>query len=443
MTESRRIENKRELTDNLEKEVVGFLNSQDGGEIHIGVDNSGKIIGLDNTDAIQLKVKDRLKNNIQPSIMGLFDIFLERIEEKTIIRIIVASGLEKPYFLRKYGMTDKGCFMRIGSATEPMEQEKIESLLSRRVRNKIGRMQATRLNLTFEQLKIYYEARGLHLNQAFMQNLELLTPEGKPNFAAYLLADENGVSVQVAKYADKTRVELVENRDFGRCSLIKALKDVLARMDVENTIFTKIGYPLRHEREMINSRAMREAVVNAIVHNDYSNGAVPKFEFFSDRLDITSAGGLPFGVTEDEFFSGYSTPRNKELMRVFRDLEIVEQLGSGVPRIVEKYGRKAFDIRSNFIRVVFPYAVQATELPEDSAKTVEKTVEKTMEETVEKIIQAIEDDSGITIERLRLITGLSSRGVEWNLKKLKDTGRIARVGPRKGGHWKVLEPKNE
>jgi len=214
-------------------------------------------------------------------------------------------------------------------------------------------------------------------------------------------------------------------------------------MDVENTIFTKIGYPLRHEREMINNRAMREAVVNAIVRNDYSNGAVPKFEFFSDRLEITSAGGLPFGVTEDEFFSGYSTPRNKELMRVFRDLEIVEQLGSGVPRIVEKYGRKAFEIRANFIRVVFPYAVQATELPADSGKTVEETVEKTVEETVEKIIQAMKGDPGITIDKLSQITGLSTRGVEWNLKKLKKTGRITRVGPRKGGQWKVLEPENE
>lgn len=410
--------------------MVGFLNSHDGGEIHIGVDDSGRVTGLDDADAIQLKVKDRLKNNIQPSIMGLFDIFLERIEEKMIVRIIVASGLEKPYFLRKYGMTEKGCFMRVGSSTEPIAQEMIESLLSRRVRNTIGRMQSTRLNLTFEQLKIYYESRGLHLNQAFMQNLELLTPEGKPNFAAYLLADENGVSVQVAKYADKTRLELVENRDFGRCSLIKALKDVLARMDIENTIFTKIGYPLRHEREMINNLAMREAVVNAIVHNDYSNGAVPKFEFFSDRLEITSAGGLPFGVTEEEFFSGYSTPRNKELMRVFRDLEIVEQLGSGVPRIVEKYGRQAFEIKPNFIRVVFPFAV-------------EKTVEETVEETVERIIRAMKDDPGITIDRLSQTTGLSARGVEWNLKKLKETGRIARVGPKKGGHWKVLEPKNE
>jgi len=179
---------------------------------------------------------------------------------------------------------------------------------------------------------------------------------GKPNYAAYLLADDNGSSLQMAKYAGKTRVELIENRDFGRCSLVKALKSVPDRFEVENTIFTKIGYPLREEREMINSRAAREAIINAVVHNDYSYGGTPKIEFFSDRVEITSMGGLPYGVSESDFFSGFSIPRNKEIMRVFRDLEIVEQLGSGIPRILEAYSKDVFEIRQSFIRVVLPYA---------------------------------------------------------------------------------------
>lgn len=252
-------------------------------------------------------------------------------------------------------MTEKGCYLRVDSAAEPMNQEMIEYLYGKRVRNTIGRMVSPRLDLTFEQLKIYYDTRGLKLNDAFMANLELLTPEGKPNMAAYLLADENGLSVQGAKYADTTRVDLIENRDYGRCSLVKALKAVLDRMDVENTIYTKIGYPLRQEREMIDTTAMREAVINAVVHNDYSYGATPKFESFSDRLEITSMGGLPYGVSETDFFSGFSVPRNKEIMRVFRDLEIVEQLGSGIPRILKSYGRDAFEIRKSFVRIIFHY----------------------------------------------------------------------------------------
>ncbi len=354
--ENNRIEYKRELTDGLEKEVVVFLNAREGGVLSIGIDKDGAVFGVEDCDKIQLAIKDRLKNNIQPSIMGLFEILHEQVEGKDIIRIVLAGGLEKPYYLKKYGMTEKGCFLRVGSASEPMPRDMIESLYGRRIRNTIGRMESPRRDLTFEQLKIYYETRGLQLNDAFMKNLELLTPEDKPNYAAYLLADENGSSLQVAKYAGVDRVELIENRDYGRCSLAKALKAMLDRVNVENTIFTKIGYPLRQEREMINSIAIREAIINAVVHNDYSYGATPKLEFFSDRAEVTSMGGLPYGVTEKDFFGGCSVPRNKEIMRVFRDLEIVEHLGSGVPRILNAYGKDAFEIRDSYLRIVFRYA---------------------------------------------------------------------------------------
>jgi len=76
----------------------------------------------------------------------------------------------------------------------------------------------------------------------------------------------------------------------------------------------------------------------------------------ADRLEITSAGGLPAGFDEEEFFMGYSAPQNKELMRVFRDLDLVEQLGSGVPRILERYPRSIYRFSPNFIRLVLPYA---------------------------------------------------------------------------------------
>lgn len=234
--ENNRIEYKRELTDGLEKEVVAFLNAREGGVLYIGIDNDGAVFGVEDCDKLQLAIKDRLKNNIQPSIMGLFEILHEIVDGKDILRIIVAGGLEKPYYLKKYGMTERGCFLRVGSASEPMPREMIESLYGRRIRNTIGRMESPRRDLTFEQLKIYYETRGLQLNDAFTRSLELLTPEGKLNYAAYLLADENGSSLQVAKYAGVDRVDLVENRDYGRCSLVKALKAVLDRVNVENTI---------------------------------------------------------------------------------------------------------------------------------------------------------------------------------------------------------------
>ena len=129
--EGSRIEYKRALTDGPEREVVAFLNYKDGGVIYIGIAQDGQIYGAEDADGVQLAVKDRLRNNIQPSIMGIFDIIHEIRDHKNIIRITVAGGLEKPYYLRKYGMTEKGCFMRVGSSAEPMPREMLKTLFDR------------------------------------------------------------------------------------------------------------------------------------------------------------------------------------------------------------------------------------------------------------------------------------------------------------------------
>src|SRR5690606_30247556 len=146
MPETNRIEYKRELnTDvDVEKEVIAFLNYYEGGVIDIGIDKTGKVVGVADVDSDTLKIKDRIKNNISPSATGLFDVMME------------GSG--------------------------------------------IGKIRSNRQDLTFEQLRIYYEEKRKPLNNQFKKNLELLTEDGALNYAAYLLADENGVSIKVAKY---------------------------------------------------------------------------------------------------------------------------------------------------------------------------------------------------------------------------------------------------
>jgi hypothetical protein len=202
MSETNRIEYKTQLTKDLdlEKEVVAFLNYREGGVIYIGIDKTGKVSEISDADGDMLKIKDRIKHNIAPSAMGLFDVVVEERNGKHIIKIIVASGSEKPYFKKKYGMTEKGCFIRIGTAAEPMPQQMIDKLFSSRTRNSIGKIKAHRQDLTFEQLSIYYQAKKKSLNKQFKKNLELMTEEGKLNYAAYLLADENNVSIKVATH---------------------------------------------------------------------------------------------------------------------------------------------------------------------------------------------------------------------------------------------------
>ncbi|MBK5209779.1 MAG: putative DNA binding domain-containing protein [Flavobacteriaceae bacterium] len=408
MSETNRIEYKQELTEGLEKEVVAFLNYHGGGVIYIGIDKNENPVGVADMDGDMLKIKDRLKNNISPSCLGLFDVIHEEREGKNIIKLNLASGSEKPYYLRKNGMSAKGCFIRIGTAAEPMPVKMIEELFAKRTRNSISKIKSNKQELSFEQLKIYYEALGIKLNAQFANNLELITPDGEYNYVAYLLSDINGVSIKVAKYEGNNRVDLIESNEYGYSSLIKATKQVLDKMELENTTTTKITSKERQEKRLWNPIALREAIINAFVHNDYSKEVPPKFEIFSDRFEITSAGGLPEGLSENEFFEGFSVPRNKELMRVYKDLDLVEHLGSGVPRILESYPKECFMFSENFLRMSFPAAKTIT--PQVTPQVMELV--KVLKDEMSR--QEIQDKIGLS-DRKNFMENYLNRALEFGV----------------------------
>ncbi len=440
MSETNRIEYKQELTPNvdIEKEVVAFLNYHEGGYIFIGIDNEGKIRGVSDPDGEMLKLKDRIKNNIMPSCLGLFDILAEKRENKVIIKITIASGPEKPYFKKKYGMSEKGCFIRIGTAVEPMPQKMIDEFFAKRIRNSLGRIVSNKQDLKFEQLRIYYETAGLSLNERFASNLELLTDSGKFNYVAYLLADNNSTSIKVAKYSSKTRVDLKESNEYGNGCLIRAAKQVIDKIEIENPTSTQITSKERINKRLWDSVALREATINAFVHNDFTNEVPPKFEIFPDRIEITSSGGLPSGLNQDEFFEGYSVPRNKELMRVFKDLGMVEQLGSGVPRILESYGKECFSFSDHFLRMSFPvsggHVGQVGSQEGGQAGGQVGGQEEILTGRQKEVLELIKADPGISRKQLSEKLGINQSAVQKHIDALKKKGVIHRESETTG-YW--------
>lgn len=364
-TENSTTEFKRQLNESLEKEVVAFLNSAKGGDLYIGVDDDGEVVGVDDVDALMLAISDRIKNNIQPTCLGLFDVYAQEHDGKTIIHVVVTRGTEKPYYLKRYGQSPAGCFIRVGSGVQPMTTGMIDQVYAGRVRNSLRNIPApTTLKLTFQQLKIYYQEKGFEINDSFLHNLDLYVPESERfNYAAYLLADTNSISIKVAKYAGIDKCDLIENEEYGYCSLLKATHRVLDKLEIENRTFTRItGAAEREQRRLFNARALREALINAIVHNDYTAEVSPLVEIYADRISITSYGGLLTGLSLEECLSGRSMPRNRELMRVFRDMELVEHLGSGMRRILSAYDNSIVHISEHFFELRFPMDERAREI---------------------------------------------------------------------------------
>lgn len=394
LQENNRTEFKTELNDKLEKEIVAFLNNREGGALYIGVNDDGKPVGVPDLDGTQLKIADRIKNNILPSTLGLFDIVSDMVDNVPVIKILISSGLEKPYYIKKNGMSPSGCYIRMGTSSQPMTTTMIDDLYSKRIHTTLRNIPSPRQDLTFAQLKIYYQERGLELNEKFANSLELLTPDGKYNYIAYLLADENGVSIKVAKYAGTDKVDLIENEEYGYCSLIKAANQVMEKLKIENSTMAKVTSTKRIEKNLVEPIPMREAVINAIVHSDFSREIPPVFEIFSDRMVFTSYGGLIPGQSEQEFFSCSSMPRNRELMRVFKDVGLVEQLGSGMSRILKVYDKSIFKISEHFIKVEFPFSILKDMSSNDDNKkygsgnigsTQENTQDSTQENTQDNI----------------------------------------------------------
>ena len=178
------VEYKRELSATFEKSVLGFLNSNTGGHIYVGMNNDGSVFGVKDPDGVQRQIVDRILNNIKPTVIGLFEVVLEEHQNKDVIHVIVSGGTEKPYYLKKYGMTPEGCFVRIGSSVHEMTEKMILEAFSSRTKLSLSKIPSPRQDLSFSQLKIYYEECNKALNNQFAKTLELLTPEGAWNYNA-------------------------------------------------------------------------------------------------------------------------------------------------------------------------------------------------------------------------------------------------------------------
>ena len=438
--EDSRNEFKIKLTDELEEVIIGFLNSKDGGNLYIGLTDSGIVHGVnENIDLLQRKIKDRIKTNIAPSTLGLFDVEVKQKNGRKYIHITIARGSEKPYYLKGMGMTPDSCFIRICSSNERMTQDMIDKTFRERTKNSLKDILSPKQDLTFTDLKIYYSEKGYDIGDNFLHQLELINEKGKYNYVAYLLSDNNTISIKVAKYVGNDVDELMENYEYGFCSLIKATERVLEKVRTENKIFAKITYPKRQEQEMYHYDAVREAIINAIVHNDWSNEYPPKFELFSDRIEISSFGGIQSEFTEEEFLEGYSAPKNKELMRVFKDLEFVEHLGTGIRKILKKYDKSIYKFFPHFIRVSIEYNQNEFHYNNVDYKKSSILKDTNLPKVQEGIISLIADKPDITQEQLAILLNITDRTVRRHLKELIDNNFISRVGAKKDGYWQIYK----
>jgi predicted HTH transcriptional regulator len=279
-----------------------------------------------------------------------------------------------------------------------------------------------------------------HINdESFEENLDLLTKNKKYNLLAELMSDENRISIKIARFQGKDKSVLLEKSEYGYQCLLVAVDRILNRLEAENYTMSTMTGSRRIDKRLLDMHSLKEVLINAMVHNDWTR-VEPAVYLFEDRIEVISYGGLPYGQTEEMFFKGVSTPRNKALMRIFNDLEYSEQTGHGIPDVIAFYGKEVFNIDENYINVVLPFDEDVLNSNKNkSNKNVGVNVGVKLNKTQQYVYTLIKNKPNITYIELALEIKKSAETIRRNIKSLVDLNIIKRVGSDKKGYWEIIK----
>ncbi|MGI6681741.1 MAG: RNA-binding domain-containing protein [Myxococcota bacterium] len=436
--ESENVELKERYTDSIAREIVSFLNAS-GGTILIGVKDNGEIVGADKIDETFRKVSDIITNGIEPNPQDEITSALKYEEGKTVIAINITKGSRNIYCLKKYGFSSAGCTIRIGTTCKEMTPEQIRI---RYERNFIDteymlKKKSSSAGLTFRELKIYYTEKGYHLDdRSFESNLKLKTEEGHYNLLAELLADRNNIPFIFVKFAGKNKAAISERSDYGYGCLLTTYAKIKTRLQAENICISDTTVRPREDTYLFDFGSVNEAVINCLVHNDWTI-TEPQISMFNDRIEVFSHGGLPNGMTEKLFFEGVSKPRNETLMRIFLMMNLTEHTGHGIPTIVEQYGKDVFEIDDRYIRCVIPFNKNVLSKIGNNYNEIENKQKLT--KTEKRVLALLVEDADLIADEMADEIGVTVRTIQRAYSSLQKNGYIQRIGSKRNGKWIVLK----
>ena len=486
--ESSELEFKRELPknkDNLLKTVSAFSNGG-GGSIIIGIDDkTHEVVGVDEIEAF--KMMDAIANSISDGIEPLVspDISLQTVDGKTVIRVRIFAGSHTPYYLKSFGK-DSGTFVRIAATSrlaDAIAQKELEllgmrhsydSLESRSFMNDEQSFNTeTTKKLCDDIMRFMKQKTGssIPVNEQTLKTLGVLKEkDGKfipTNAYAILMHPDRyeylWASIRCACFKGTEKVNFLDRLDCEGSlyeQIEQALKFVLKNLRTGMRIEGAIGKDVYE----IPPLALREAIVNAVAHRNYMLDESVRIAVFDDRVEITSPGLLPAGISLASALNGESRLRNPVIAKVLHMMGFMEEWGSGLRRIAQEcveYNVKRPILAETEIASVMTFSrnvVVNENVPQnvlqgqenvvrtdDNVVTNEKNVVRTDDNVAKNLSKAeqsvfdiLKKDNSYTAKEIADILKMSSRQIQRIFASLKEKGCIKHEGATKGGHWEII-----
>lgn len=425
LTESGSVELKRKYVDDIKKTVIAFANG-DGGTVYIGVEDDGAVTGVEDPDGTMLQAANALRDAIRPDVTLFVACNAEELEGKTIVTLRVQRGTARPYYLAGKGIRPEGVFVRFGASTVPATEAAILDMIRETSGDCYEASRSLNQQLTFQKAGEYFQKQGLAFGEQQKRTLGLIGSDGTYTNLALLLSEQCIHTLKLAVFQG-SRKTVFRDRAELTGSLLNQLDEAFAYIDRFNNTHADYRGLERVDVRDYPVQAIREALLNAIIHRDYSFRAPTLISIFDDRIEFVSVGGLVRGLTKADILLGVSAPRNEQLANVFYRLRLIEAYGTGMPKIQECYREQpvqpVIEIADHAFKVTLPNLNYGRE-----AQTAETRRTSGLTEREATVLALLEERGSITRREVEKALGVSQATAILALREMTRKGLLRKTG---------------
>lgn len=435
--ESETVELKTIVVEDIKKEIVAFANCE-GGKLYIGVRDDGTVLGLDDPDSASLQISNMVRDAIKPDLTMFLHYETLTVDGKRIVSVDIQQGTERPYYIAKKGLRPEGVYVRQGFSSVPATNTAIRRMIKETDGDHFEEMRALEQNLTFERAGKEFAARHIKFGPTQMKTLGLMTQDGVYTNLGLLLSDQCVHTIKAAVFEGTNQDQFKDRKEFDG-SLFRQMEEVYDFIDFRNQIHSSFEKLRRIDRRDYPETAVREALLNLLVHREYSYRASSFISMYADRIEFTSIGGLINGVTLKDVTMGISVCRNVKLANVFYRLELIEAYGTGILKIMGAYEGTGMtpqiETSDNAFKIILPNLNAETGPKElNNIKPKSSTEE-------EKVIALTKERGIVTRKEVEIQLGIGQTTSGRLLRKMTENGLIVQEGKGKNIHYYLPNKK--
>lgn len=356
LTENKTIELKREYVDDIKNTIIAFANC-DGGTLFIGVNDDGSVCGVDDVDGTMLRIINATRDAVRPDVTMFVECRDDVMDGKPIVRVSVQRGTARPYYLYGKGIRPEGVYVRQGASTVPATDAAILNMIKETSGDSYEAARSLNQRLTFDKTTAFFKERNMDFGRTQMRTLHVLGEDGTYTNLAFMLSEQCTHTIKLAVFEGSKKTVFKDRRELSG-SLLEQLENAFDYIDRFNRTRAEFSGLNRVDIRDYPVEAVREALLNAVVHRDYSFSGPILISIFEDRIEFVSIGGLVKGITLDDVMLGISALRNQYLANVFYRLKLIEAYGTGILKINESYSdysiKPTVEATNNAFKITLP-----------------------------------------------------------------------------------------